>query len=89
MFPSPVGAASSGVAQVISLLDGALIYFGLRATNMSRLRRLIAEPPHVVSYKGICAIMFPGHMTVSDVMVCSSLAGLVGRPDMNDMKDYW
>ena len=33
-------------------------------------------------------IMFPGHMTVSEVMVCSSLSGLVGRPDM-DMKDYW
>jgi len=32
------------------------------------------------------AIMFPGHMTVSGVMLCLSLAGLVGRPDM---KDYW
>jgi hypothetical protein len=32
--------------------------------------------------------MFPGHMTVSEVMLCSSLAGLAGQPEI-DMKDYW
>jgi len=31
-------------------------------------------------------IMFPGHMTVSEVMLCSRLAGRAGWPDM---KNYW
>ena len=30
--------------------------------------------------------MFPGHMTVSGVMLCSSSAG---QADWLDMKDYW
>jgi hypothetical protein len=31
-------------------------------------------------------IVFPGHMTVSGVVLCWFLAGLAGRPDM---KNYW
>jgi len=30
------------------------------------------------------AIMFPGHMTAGGSVLYSHLAGLVGRPDMND-----
>ena len=32
----------------------------------------------------IFTIVFPGHMTVSGVMLCSSPAGIVSPPDMTD-----
>jgi len=35
---------------------------------------------------GLVHFIFPGHMTVTGVMLCSSPAGRAGQPDM---KNYW
>jgi len=48
--------------------------------------RIFENAPVPVKKDLVLTIMFPGHKTVSGVVLCLSLAGLVGRLEM---KVYW